>query len=91
MARIDKTDFTLYQIFTDDTSVKELDINYGSNFIFAYQIPEEVLNRDAIPALTEEELLQAQPEIASNSKLIDVNEDDNEVDRKDFNPFSADT
>lgn len=56
MARIDNSDFSLYQLYRDDIDTKILDIDYNNNFIFAYEVPREVLNSEIIPALTESEL-----------------------------------
>ena len=36
LARIEKSDFSLYQIYSDDMPGKVLDFNYGGNFLFAY-------------------------------------------------------
>lgn len=56
IAQIDKVDFSLAQLFSDDTDPQVLDVNFSNTFIFAYQINPEALNRSAIPALTAEEL-----------------------------------
>lgn len=37
-AQIDKSDFTVSQIFSDDLSASVLNVNYGHNYIFAYEI-----------------------------------------------------
>ena len=56
MARIDNSDFSLFQLFRDDQSTKALDLDYNVNFIFAYEVPRDALNTEIIPALNEEEL-----------------------------------
>jgi hypothetical protein len=56
MARIDNSDFSLHQLLRDDVSTKFLDIDYQTNFIFAYEVPRGALNVDVIPALSEEEM-----------------------------------
>lgn len=57
MAQIDKQNFSLAQLFRDETTSPHVfDINYQGNFIFAYEINPEALIQEAIPPLTESEL-----------------------------------
>jgi len=56
LARIDNSDFSLFQLFRDDSPTKVLEVDYSTNFIFAYEVPREVLNAGVIPVLTEGEL-----------------------------------
>ena len=61
MARIDNTDFSLFQLFRDDVQAKVFEIDFNTNFIFAYEVPREVLNAEVIPELTEDELKHVKP------------------------------
>ena len=67
MARIDNTDFSLYQLFRDDVSTKVLDIDYSTNFIFAYEVPREALNVDLIPLLSDQEMKYVNGETLTKS------------------------
>jgi hypothetical protein len=49
MAQIDKSDFSIGQLFTDNISSSVLNINYNSNFIFAYQINKSAIKEGVIP------------------------------------------
>ncbi len=57
MAQIDKTDFTLTQLFPDTSNPEVLNVNSGSTFIFAYEIRPDALNIENIPPLSPEEYL----------------------------------
>lgn len=46
---MDKSDFSLQQLFPDDISTNVLDVNYNMNFIFAYQINPLALIMENIP------------------------------------------
>ena len=78
LARIEKSDFTLQQMYTDDLPGKVLDFNYGTHFLFAYHIPEQVLIKENIPPLTPEELKEAEPEKEVPKKSIADSDDEEE-------------
>ncbi len=44
MAQIDKSEFTIAQLFQDTSSSGVLNVNMNSIFIFAYQINKNALN-----------------------------------------------
>jgi hypothetical protein len=71
MARIDNSDFTLHQLFRDDVSTKVFDIDYQTNFIFAYEVPREAINAEVLPALSEEELKHVN---AKNEQDVELEE-----------------
>jgi hypothetical protein len=81
MARIDNSDFSLFQLFRDDVQTKVLEIDYNTNFIFAYEVPREVLNAEIIPALTEDELKHCKP--ANNPPAESIEEDETEETKGD--------
>lgn len=78
LARIEKSDFSLYQIYSDDMPGKVLDFNYGGNFLFAYQIPEHVLIKENLPPLTEEELKEAAQPVVKPKNFNIIDSDDEE-------------
>jgi hypothetical protein len=44
IGKIEKSDFSLKQLFSDDSSGSILDFNYNEFFVFAYEINPEALN-----------------------------------------------
>lgn len=67
-------------MYSDDLPGKVLDFNYGTHFLFAYHVPEHVLQKENIPALTEEELKEA--EAPKDKKMIDSDDDDEDGNKK---------
>jgi len=60
MGQIDKTNFTLTQLFQDTSNPSVLNVQHSTTFIFAYQIHPDALNTEAIPPLTPEELKECE-------------------------------
>lgn len=50
-------------------STNVLDINYETNFIFAYEVPRDALNTQNIPSLTEEELKSVKTETQKDDEF----------------------
>lgn len=45
MAQIDKSDFTIAQLFADDEPSSVLNVNMSHNYIFAYEIHSGAINQ----------------------------------------------
>eukprot|EP00347_Sterkiella_histriomuscorum_P015219 403357853 len=59
MAQIDKSDFSITQLFSDSLPSSVLNINLNSNFLFAYQIHPDAINRNRLPEVTDNEITEA--------------------------------
>ena len=46
LAQIDKSDFTIAQLFSDDMPGSVLDVNLNHNYIFAYEIHTGAINEE---------------------------------------------
>jgi hypothetical protein len=57
MAQIDKQNFSIAQLFKDETTSPQVfDLNYNNNFVFAYEINPDAIREGFIPPLSESEL-----------------------------------
>ncbi|CDW85002.1 ubiquitin carboxyl-terminal hydrolase family [Stylonychia lemnae] len=70
LAQVSKSDFAITQLFKDSEQSGSLNINFGSNFIFAYQIDKAALNTKVLPKVTDQQIKDALT-LPFNQKVLD--------------------
>ena len=62
IGQVDKENFNIVKLFNDTTDPSMINIKYEENFLFAYEINPDALNKASIPQLTEDELKDCEPD-----------------------------